>query len=533
MSHKKFTPAIVRDDFFLTFSNPSNYNDLTIKNNNISKQLLEIYNNNIWNLKEQSIALNKKLEYNKMYDSWMNNIYLLDYKRKPKITTILKDDFYNFDYQGDNTKRTETTYINVYKSWINNIFINQKNSNTMEWFIINQSEVLLKLLEYRNKNNQSLETLRKDINLLLKFLKIATGERSEIVKKYKCLQASLSKMSETSEKQNILNEQELKSFVPYQELLKIRQKLYNEWENNYENTALNKYKKPLLRIQNIKSLLLSMYTLLPPMRNEIMNLEVVTSEKEGQTKKAAIFIKDSKNIFLYFNEKKKAHKPISFNINDPVIKSYSKENVDLLINNIIESLLEYPRLFLFINSTNDKYTEKGLQKMLYELLNDKNIGVNSLRSSYVSYYLDKVNKNQLDRIAFIMRTSTQMLYNNYFKAVDNTPIKLSNERPPTPPPPLIKIIKLVTPTPAIIKKLTDDERKNKQQARAQYLHDYYNNKKDVLLTKARANDKKNYDSRMCRELNQGKLLFKTIRPSTIEKYKIKFNDKTNLYYIDK
>ncbi len=182
--------------------------------------------------------------------------------------------------------------------------------------------------------------------------------------------------------------------------------------------------------------------------------------------------------------------PISFNINDPVIKSFSKDNVDLLINNIIESLLEYPREYLFINSTNDKYTEKGLQRMLYELLNDKNIGVNSLRSSYVSYYLDKVNKNQLDRIAFIMRTSTQMLYNNYFKAVDNTPTKLSNERPTTPPPPLIKIIKLVTPTPAIIKKLTDDERKNKQQARAQYLHDYYNSKKDVLLTKARANDKK-------------------------------------------
>ncbi len=38
---------------------------------------------------------------------------------------------------------------------------------------------------------------------------------------------------------------------------------------------------------------------------------------------------------------------------------------------------------------------------------------------------------------------------------------------------------------------------------------------------------------MCRELNQGKLLFKTIRESTIEKYGIKFNDKTNLYYIEK
>ena len=196
-----------------------------------------------------------------------------------------------------NAQRTETTYINVYKSWINNIFIGEKDNKNLDWVTLNQSEVLLKLLEYRNQNNQSLETLRKDINLILKFLKISTGERSEIVKKYKCLQAALSKMNETTEKQNILNERELKSFVPYPELLKLREKLYNEWENNYENTALNKYKNPMLRIQNINALLLSMYTLLPPMRNEVMNLEVVTSEKEGQTKKAAIFIKDSKNIF--------------------------------------------------------------------------------------------------------------------------------------------------------------------------------------------------------------------------------------------
>ncbi len=188
-----------------------------------------------------------------------------------------------------NAQRTETTYINVYKSWINNIFIGEKDNKNLDWVTLNQSEVLLKLLEYRNQNNQSLETLRKDINLILKFLKISTGERSEIVKKYKCLQAALSKMNETTEKENILNEQELKSFVPYPELLKLREKLYNEWENNYENTALNKYKNPMLRIQNIKALLLSMYTLLPPMRNEVMNLEVVTSEKEGTNKKGSYF----------------------------------------------------------------------------------------------------------------------------------------------------------------------------------------------------------------------------------------------------
>ena len=170
--------------------------------------------------------------------------------------------------------------------------------------------------------------------------------------------------------------------------------------------------------------------------------------------------------------------------------------------------------------------------MLYELLNDKNIGVNSLRSSYCSYYLNKVNKNQVDRIAFIMRSSPHMLYTNYFKAVDDTPVKIS---PTTPPPPTpnkpIKIIQQVTPTP--IKKLSDAERQEREKGRANYLHEYYFNKKDVLLKKAKENDKANYGTRYIRELNNNLIQFKNIRSSTIEKYGIKFNDKTNLYYLEK
>ena len=50
--------------------------------------------------------------------------------------------------------------------------------------------------------------------------------------------------------------------------------------------------------------------------------------------------------------------------------------------------------------------------MLYDLLSDKNIGVNSLRSSYASYFLPKGNANQVQRIAYF---SPAMLYNNYLK----------------------------------------------------------------------------------------------------------------------
>ena len=64
-----------------------------------------------------------------------------------------------------------------------------------------------------------------------------------------------------------------------------------------------------------------------------------------------------------------------------------KKRVDVLIETIIESITAYPRKYLFINSKNEPYTEKGLQRMLYDLMANKNIGVNSLRSSYASYWL--------------------------------------------------------------------------------------------------------------------------------------------------
>jgi hypothetical protein len=43
----------------------------------------------------------------------------------------------------------------------------------------------------------------------------------------------------------------------------------------------------------------------------------------------------------------------------------------MLINNIIESLNIYPRKILFINSKNEQYTEKGLQKCLVKFQEKK------------------------------------------------------------------------------------------------------------------------------------------------------------------
>ena len=99
---KSKAPKIVKDTFYLTWSDSKNYNELTIKKNAITKQLENIYNSNIWNLKTQSEELDKKIEYKGIFNGFINRIYLLDYKQKPKITTIIKKDFYDYKYKGSN-----------------------------------------------------------------------------------------------------------------------------------------------------------------------------------------------------------------------------------------------------------------------------------------------------------------------------------------------------------------------------------------------------------------------------------------------
>ena len=100
---------------------------------------------------------------------------------------INKDDFFKFKYKTEgNTDRTELNNVSHFKTCINNICSKQVKFNNLNWFCTNQNEILLKLMMARNEKNNALEKLRKDINLLLHFLKIAdAGE--EIINKYKVL----------------------------------------------------------------------------------------------------------------------------------------------------------------------------------------------------------------------------------------------------------------------------------------------------------------------------------------------------------
>lgn len=507
-------PESEEEIFYNIFQYPNNYKTLKIKDDETTEALKQLFNNNEWDLKIKAEELEEKnkIEHNNFYNSFLNNIHLLDYNKAPKFKSLLVDDFINYKLiKEGNTESTEKVYITYFNSWINNIFPRRKNDSTLDWIILNQNKVLLKLFDYRSKNNK-LSTFRLDINVILKLLKIALGEDHEMVNKYKLLNKSLSLIIEMNEKNNILTTLEESKYIKYETLLKYREIIYNNWFEKYQN---DKSQDRILRDYNIISLLFDLYLLFPPMRAEPMNLVIVNNADELDNYDEAIYIKNKNFIILSFKNKKKGHKPITFNLNDSVIKSFSENNVETLINNIIQSVKAYPRKYLFIDPYNKKYTEQTLQTILYNIIDEKHLGINSFRSSYVSYWFKKLNKNQMERVAFFMRTSVSNCMNYYYKQdmkylniIDDK----SNEE---------LIIN--------IKKNKEDKIK-KRDEKKQYFNNYYEKNKDDLLERARQNSKNTYGKRIARELNNGSMLYESVQQKTIDKWGIKFNDETKLFY---
>ena len=506
-------PQIVKDDFYKTFQSPNNYKKLIIKENETVDKLRHIFKNNVWNLeaKAQELKQTTKAENKNYYNAWINEVYLLDYKTKPKLKSINIKSFFNLEYKGEgNTDRTEKNNISHFKTWLNNFFIDQHEIDNLNWFALNQNQVLLTLLTQRNSRNNSLETFRKDLNLLMHFLKLAEAG-DEMINKYKVLNMSLSLIHNLKEGENKLDDKEQTNFISYEDLLKLQQSLYKSWEQKYEEQRIVKNKDPKIRLLNIRALLLSYYSLFPPLRLEPMTFKIVKSETEAKEHDNAIYIKNKANIWIYLNTVKKMHKPIRFNINDPIIRSFSGENVDNLINMIIESVKLYPREYLFININDEPYTEKGLQKMLLDLLPNKNLGVNAIRSIYASYFLPKINTNTAKRVAFLMRSSLSVLTGSYLKKSDD--------------------LQTITTQPEPIHAEIEEEKEktDKLRDRRAYLKAYYEANKQHIIDSIKTTDKKNYNTRHVRELNNGVILWKNVRASTRDKYKLSYDENKKIY----
>ena len=127
--------------------------------------------------------------------------------------------------------------------------------------------------------------------------------------------------------------------------------------------------------------------------------------------------------------------------------------------------------------------------------------------------MPKINTNQSKRVAFLMRSSVSVLTGSYVKkTIDNQPVITAQPEPQ----PRAEIEHEITK----IDKLRD---------RREYLKEYYLANKQHIIDSIKTTDKKNYNTRHVRELNNGIILWENVRASTREKYQLEYNEKLKKY----
>jgi len=410
------------------------------------------------------------------------------------------------EYETAGSKSDKTNIAGSIKFFRNNLasFVQYKETDDISWVIHKHRQLVTEILEYYgNKETTSLTTIKSRFNAITRLFRIAYETKNyELYVKYSSLVIFLSRQFEADEFDNELSEEELKKFVTFDVVLNKQKELQKQFE-------MIKNKKSMIGYDlNQDLLLISLYSLIPPLRQEVMTLKF--SKKLERKDNWAVIKSD--DVILDLNEIKKKHPAIMFHLakDAPELAKILKESYEL-----------YPREFLFthykkypdVSRQASPATLSGRLSMIFNYTGKK-VGINALRSSYVSYMNSEAIRNgkqltvnQKDKIAEKMRSSRQCFDEAYLKIF---PIAQEELRQKEPTEPIVKPIDEALPT----------ERQNKRTK--QY---YYENKEKVLAQQREYQDKKSLFEKarikMLYYLNSDPEYYTKLKPATQQKYNFK------------
>ena len=410
------------------------------------------------------------------------------------------------EYETVGSKSDKTNIAGSIKFFRNNLasFVQYKETDDISWVIHQHRQLVTEILEYYgNKEKTSLTTIKSRFNAITRIFRIAYETKNyELYVKYSSLVIFLSRQFEADEFDNELSEEELKKFVTFDVVLNKQKELQKQFE-------LIKNKKSMIGYDlNQDLLLISLYSLIPPLRQEVMTLKF---SKKLERKDNWIVIKPD-DVIMDLNEVKKKHNAIMF---------YIKKDAPELANILRESYELYPREFVF--TYYKKYPDVSHQASpatLSERLSlifsytGKRVGINALRSSYVSYMNSEAIRNgkqltvkQKEKIAEKMRSSRKYLDEAYLKIF---PIAQQEFIKKEPSEAVVIPVDEALPT----------ERQNKRTKKY-----YYENKEKVLAQQKEYQDKKSLFEKarikMLYYLNSDPEYYKKMKDDTHKKYNFK------------
>ena len=410
------------------------------------------------------------------------------------------------EYEIAGSKSDKTNIAGTIKFFRNNLasFVQYKTTDDISWVIHQHRQLVAEILDfYGNKEKPSLATIKSRFNAITRIFRIAYETKNyELYVKYSSLVLFLSRQFEDDEFDNELSEEELKKFVTFDVVLNKQKVLQKQFE-----LIKNKNSKIAYDL-NQDLLLISLYSLIPPLRQEVMTLKF--SKKLERKDNWAVIKSD--DVILDLNEIKKKHPAIMFHLakDAPDLAKIIRESYDL-----------YPREFLFTHYK--KYPDVSRQASpatLSERLSlifsytGKRVGINALRSSYVSYQNSEAIRNgkqltvkQKEKMAERMRSSRKYLDEAYLKIFPIAQQELIKKEPSEA---------VVTP----VDEALPTERQNKRTKKY-----YYENKEKVLAQQKEYQDKKTLFEKarikMLYYLNSDPEYYKKMKEDTHKKYNFK------------
>lgn len=407
----------------------SHYKLLEKYNDQISKKIKDLYNTGKFHLENDiSFTLKQKFDdakknfigYYGGTNSWVEQLFLYDLPTDYNYDNIeisLKK-LQNGEYQS-NKQCSDTQYAKNINFFIKTFFSEFAKQDDLTWIIKHNRKLFASCLKHRIDNKRSVSTLNGDIKTIARIMKIAFGEEHELYHKYSQLQTDLNViLIEKETGKNTLNKYEEAKFIPFEQILQVRDKLEQEWRTHMETFGV---KHKLTWKLHYRMLLLSAYTLTPCVRKELMVAKFATSQEDMNDEKfdyVFLNLEDSDSIAEYnFRLCKKGKHAERYSV------GYSTESSKKLTDIFKESIGLYKREFVFPKLSNLKQPAhvNTVNRIFETIIDGKKLGVNMLRSSYVTWRnnTNGLNYNQMKEDAIRLRNSVDTQLRDYRKQVNN------------------------------------------------------------------------------------------------------------------
>lgn len=408
----------------------------------------------------------------------------------------------------DTNSPTYIQYANCIKLFYNNFepFMKYKDNDNIDWVAIYHDDLYDEIVVHCTDNDLSQSTMKNYIIAMMFIIKLYHGGKdNDVYKTYQAVIEDIKKNITSIENKNKLNKSELKKggVIPFQLLLDKQKELQDDFDldfkfNNFNN--INSYKT------NQDLLLISLYTLMPPVRNEIKDLLFTNTFPHHDDNNNYIVILNDNSIHIYYGSIKKKHDVLIIHDNE------INENLKKIIK---QSYTIYPRKSVFTSTINfpfydTKQSIATITTRLRAIFKDTKytVGTSMIRSSFITHHFanPRLSYEQQLNIARLMRTSVDVCRQYYYKIIDNDNDNDSN-------------------SDNDIKQKRSQYYKNNKNKIAQYNSDYYQNNKDELNDKNKEyrinNTYKETRRKLIYRLNIDPNYCSKCRQKTLDKYDVK------------